>query len=738
MRIRGKISIKGIVQGVGFRPFVYKTAHDLGMQGTVRNLGSEVLVLAEGNNFDEFVRRLSSGTPLSHIDTVTVTDSDEPLPPGFVILGSAEGSLSGFIPADVATCDDCIRDIFTPGGRYEGYWATSCVNCGPRYSIICGLPYDRERTRMDEFPMCGTCEDEYTDPASRRHHAQTIACAACGPSLSLLRTDGTTVPGEPLHTTAALLDNGAVVAIRGLGGFHIACTVEAAGRLKGTLGRPEQPLAVMATAEETERVAIISEAEKKCLTGPAHPIVVLAKKDPEALREISKLHTIGCMLPYTALHHLLFTYLSHPMLVMTSANPPGYPMITGTREACERLTGHVDYILTHNRAIQNRCDDSVVRDGKILRLSRGLAPKRQRRNLGDACILGTGPELNANISIYRSGYCITSPHVGNVRNPATLAYLKETVERTAHLLGADFDVIAHDLHPQFLTTRYARELAEETGALLMPVQHHKAHIAAATTDPCVGIAIDGVGYGEDGTVWGGEIFAGTVPDLTRVGHLEPVMMPGGDLATRYPERMLYGILPEEETAALLTARGWDATALGVLEKQVERRFNVTISSSTGRILDAAAALLGVCRERTFDGEPAQVLETTAVPGTATLWDREFTQDNERTILSTSALLREAFSRMKHERTADIAASFQRTLATGIAEIAVMAAEEKEYKKVALSGGVAYNRAIESAIHETIVASGHDYVLNTGYPLGDGCISYGQCVWAGTARKQSGK
>ncbi len=738
MRIRGKISIKGIVQGVGFRPFVYKTAHDLRMQGTVRNLGSEVLVLAEGNNFEEFLHRLSQGTPLSHIDTITVTDSDEPVPKDFVILRSAEGSLSGFIPADVATCDECIRDIFTHGSRYEGYWATSCVNCGPRYSIICSLPYDRERTRMDEFFLCSACEDEYTNPASRRHHAQTIACADCGPALSLLRTDGTTVPGNPLHTAASLLDNGAVVAIRGLGGFHIACTAEAAGRLKGTLGRPEQPLAVMATEEEIERVAIISEDELKCLTSPAHPIVVLIKKDPEAMREISKLHTIGCMLPYTALHHLLFTYLSHPLLVMTSANPPGYPMITDTREACERLGGHVDYILTHNRVIQNRCDDSVVRDGKILRLSRGLAPKRQRRDLGDDCILGTGPELNANISIYRSGYCITSPHVGNVRNPATLAYLKETVERTAYLLGAKFDVIAHDLHPHFLSTRYARELAEETGAVLMPVQHHKAHIAAATTEPCIGIAIDGVGYGEDGTVWGGEVFAGTVPDLTRVGHLEPVMMPGGDLATRYPERMLYGILPEEETAALLAARGWDPTALGVLEKQVERRFNVTISSSTGRVLDAAAALLGVCRERTFDGEPAQVLETTAVPGKATLWDREFIQDNERTILSTSALLREAFSRMKHERTTDIAASFQRTLATGIAEIAVMAAEEKEYKNIALSGGVAYNHAIESAIRKTIVASGHEYILNTDYPLGDGCISYGQCVWGGTVRKQREK
>ena len=279
----------------------------------------------------------------------------------------------------------------------------------------------------------------------------------------------------------------------------------------------------------------------------------------------------------------------------------------------QNLAKDADFFLVHDRIIEP-VDDSVVRDGYILRLSRGIAPKRTAIDLGPHCILGVGPELNANATIYKGGFAITSPHVGNVRNPATLVYLQETVAKLQRLLGAEYDVVAHDLHPQFLSTRFAKEIAEEQGIGLVPVQHHRAHIAATTTEPCIGIAIDGVGYGDDGTVWGGEVFAGQVPDLTRVAHLEPVAMPGGDLATRFPERMLYGILPEEACLGILRHRGWSEVELGVLRKQVATQFNVTMTSSTGRVLDAAAALLGICRERTYDGEPAMKLEAAAAGG----------------------------------------------------------------------------------------------------------------------------
>ncbi|WP_292518756.1 carbamoyltransferase HypF [Methanoculleus sp.] len=735
MRTRGTIIIRGIVQGVGFRPFVYAKAREFGITGTVKNLGSEVEINAFGDRFEEFLAAVSRGTPLSHIDSVDVRNLHGNPPDTFNILESGSGSLSGFIPTDVAICDDCIADILTPGGRYEGYWATSCVNCGPRYSIINTTPYDRERTSMTEFPACAACESEYTDPSCRRHHAQTIACAACGPRLALLRTDGTPVAADPIRETAALLDAGSIVAIRGIGGFHIACTEEAAPELKRRLGRTEQPLAVMATPAEVERIAVVSGEERAILNSRERPIVVLDKRDPASLPGISNLHTIGCMLPYTGLHHLLFAELAHPLLIMTSANLPGYPMTTDLATALERLPGQVDYILTHDRRIVNRCDDSVVRDGYIIRLSRGLAPKREAIDLGKGCILGVGPELNANISIYKNGFCITSPHVGNVRNPQTLAYLQETTERLGTLTGARYDRIVHDLHPQFLSTRYAREVAEATGAELLAVQHHRAHIAAATREECVGIAIDGVGYGDDATIWGGEVFAGKVPHLDRVAHLEVVPMPGGDLATRFPERMLYGILPTAEVRDLLASRGWSDIELAVLVRQVERGLNVAATSSTGRVLDAAAALLGICRERTYDGEPAMKLESAAHAGKASAWDLEFLRDGDCEVLSTRSLLAEAFRRAAAgERAEDLAASLQHNLARGVAAMAVRAAEERGIPRVALSGGVAYNKAIRETIREAVRAAGLEFVINREYPLGDGCISFGQVVYGGSVEE----
>ncbi|MBN1195726.1 MAG: carbamoyltransferase HypF [Methanomicrobiaceae archaeon] len=736
MQNKGTIFVQGIVQGVGFRPFVYSAAHAYGIRGTVRNLGSQVEIHAFGERFEEFLAAIRKGTPLSKIDSVVVGDIQGSPPDGFLILESTTGALSGFIPADVALCDECRADIFTPGGRYERYWATSCVNCGPRYSIIESLPYDRERTTMEDFSTCPECTREYNDPGQRRHHAQTIACGRCGPSLTLYDTTGSILPcADPVRETARLLDEGSIVAIRGIGGFHIACIEASAGELKRRLGRTEQPLAVMVKEEHLDDIAHVSDAERECLTGPEHPISVLVKKDPLAHADISNLHTIGCMLPYTGLHHLLLSCLHHPFLVMTSANTPGYPMITDTDHAMSQLKDDVDFFLTHDRVIRNRCDDSVVRDGYIIRLSRGLAPKRTRTDLGDDCILGVGPELNANITVYRNGFCFTSPHVGNVRNPATLEYLKETIRTIGGLVGAEYTVIAHDLHPQFLSTRYAQVLAEECGASLVPVQHHKAHIAAATLKPCIGIAIDGVGYGDDGTVWGGEIFAGQAPEYDRVAHLEPVPMPGGDAAVRFPERMLYGILPGSETAALLRERGWSDTMVGVVDRQIARGVNTPLSSSTGRVLDAASALLGICREKTYDGEPAMKLESVASRGRAKPWELVFTREGGREVLSTRALMAEAQARMTWEEIPEIAASFQYNLARGIAAMAIRAAQAEGIPTVALSGGVAYNNAIRTAIAGEITAAGLECVINKEFPLGDGCISYGQCVWAGLLSRE---
>ncbi|HOT03811.1 MAG TPA: carbamoyltransferase HypF [Methanolinea sp.] len=741
MRRSGRVKIRGIVQGVGFRPFVYATAIALGIRGFVKNRGSEVEIQAYGDRFEDFLEHVSRGPPLSRIDRVEVFPDTGPFPDDFSIQASESGTLSGMIPPDIAVCEECLGDIHDPGGRYSGYWCTSCVNCGPRYSIIRDLPYDRERTTMDAFPMCPECGREYHDPSSRRHHAQTIACASCGPRLKLLDRDGNDISsGDIIAETARLLDAGYIVAIRGIGGFHLACIESSAATLKQSLGRSEQPFAVMVRPDAIDRIAVLTAEDRLILESCQRPIVVLEKRDPDAHADISNLHTIGCMLPYTGLHHLLFSRLSHPLLIMTSANMPGYPMITEIDVAMARMHGHVDFFLTHDRQIKNRCDDSVVRDGFIIRLSRGMAPRRTPIDLGDSSILAVGPELNANVTIYRDGFCTTSPHVGNVRNPQTYAYLQETIENLGRLLGDDFRFIAHDAHPQFLSTRYARELAELHGAELVPVQHHQAHIAATTTAPCIGIAIDGVGYGEDGTIWGGEVFAGSIPRYERVGHLEVVPMPGGDLATRFPERMLYGILPDPTVAELLASRGWTDVELSVLDAQLTRGINIVPTSSTGRVLDAAAALLGICRERTYDGEPAMKLESFAAGGKAQAWDLEYVRIGGRQVLSTRSLMRRAMEEMERKKDQDqramrsIAASFQFNLARGFAGMAIHAAFERDIPIIALSGGVAYNRAIRETVRNLVTASGLEFRMNPEYPLGDGCISFGQCIFAGLTAK----
>lgn len=741
----GTIRVRGIVQGVGFRPYVYAMAVALNIRGTVKNLGSEVEILAAGDHFDQFVAAVRQGPPRAVIDSVTVSPLTGPVSNNnFSILTSSEGARSGMIPPDIAICDQCLADITDQKSRYYRYWATSCVNCGPRYSILDQLPYDRQRTTMDAFPVCGDCGTEYTDPASRRHHAQTNACPVCGPGVRLYSRNGEEIGVEdPISEAAARLAAGEVIALKGIGGFHIACTEETAPLLKKRLGRTEQPFAVMVTQACVERIALVSEGEGQALTGIEHPIVVLVKRDRKALTGISNLYTIGCMLPYTGLHHLLFSALGDhatDLLVMTSANMPGYPMITDLSEAVTHLSGVADCFLSHGRRIVNRCDDSVIRDGYLIRLSRGYAPLRTRVPLGDRCILGVGAELSVNTTIYRDGFAVTSPHIGNVRNPRTLQYLEQTVENQGGLLGADFDLIVHDLHPRFLSTRYAEQLGKELGAEVIAVQHHRAHIAATTQQPCIGIAIDGVGYGDDQTVWGGEIFAGEVLHLDRVGHLEAVPMPGGDLATRFPERMLYGLLPNDAVLDLLGERGWSEVECRTLQQQVAKKINTPLTSSTGRVLDAMAALLCICRERTYDGEPAMVLESVAAEGTPQPWDLKYREENGVEILSTRALAREAFSafqtldrpgtRNGQQQRADLAASIQYNLARGIAGMAVRAADEHGLEVVALSGGVAINAMIRETIRATVSEHGLACQLNSRYPPGDGCVSFGQVVYGG--------
>jgi hydrogenase maturation protein HypF len=755
---RANVVISGIVQGVGFRPFVYAMAQKYGISGTVRNVGSMVVIdaYACSNESDEsnekelqqFIEAVSKGTVHSVVDSVTVTqiegdDFSVFSPESFSISASSSGTgaRSGFIPPDIATCPACLADI-SGDTRYTGYFATTCVDCGPRYSVISGMPYDRVETAMKAFPLCQMCEAEYLAPHARRHHAQSISCPICGPQISLLSGTGEViVSSDPIAQTAALLDAGAIVAIRGNGGFHIACIEEKADELKQSLGRSTQALAIMANESAIKSLAYVSSDEWSLLRSPAAPIVVLLRRDLSPCPS-TMLHTIGCMLPYTGLHHLLFSHLKHPFLIMTSANVPGTPMVTENSDAMKRLSGIVTHILTHNRDIVNRCDDSVVRDGFLLRLSRGYAPLRVRAPLGDKAILGVGPEMNANVTVYQQQFCVTSPHIGNVRNPETLSYHRETIERLSTLLSFSPDCVAHDAHPSFLTTRYAKELAKQYDIQAIPVQHHRAHIVAAAgpdgieKDCIVGIALDGTGYGDDGTIWGGEVFSGHIFDLKRVGHLESVILPGGDLASEFPERLLYGLLPRDRVHDLLIERGWAAHDLLLIEKQIERGLNVPYSSSAGRVLDAVSALLGVCTHKTYDGEPAMQLETHAYGSRYQDLELQFSRKGECTELLTSSLLDQAYTMSRSGTSSPcIAASMQHALSSGISRIAIEAAHEAGVTSVYLSGGVFYNATIRGRVINEIRHSGLECVLNQQYPLGDGCISYGQCVYAGLLRKE---
>jgi hydrogenase maturation protein HypF len=731
-RTRAKISVTGVVQGVGFRPFVYKHAVELRLTGYVKNLGAHVDIEVEGSRdaIIRFIELVQSGPPIARIDGVGVEWARPRGYTDFTIAPSGKGEF-GFTSPDIAICDDCLRDL-RHSGRYKDYWATSCVNCGPRFTVTELLPYDRDTTSMVDFPMCSACAAEYSNPQDRRHHAQTIACERCGPTLTLLDTDLKRMDA-PIRATGELLLTGHIIAIKGIGGFHLACIFDTAIELKRRLGRFTQPLAIMAPHESWIHNHLhVSHEERALLTSNKRPIMVLDKRSEGIFREVSNLHNIGVMLPYSGLHHLLFDIVDQP-LVMTSANTPGEPMIISNDDALENLRQKADFFLLHDRRIVHRCDDSVVRvldQPAFIRMSRGYAPTSLAVPVQyEGNILALGAEMNATVTTYKEGRCYISQHVGNIDKPKTFDYLESSVHNLISMSGVDVSVIAHDYHPTLRSTRLAAELGETYA-----VQHHHAHIASLVGEGApsdlFGIAIDGIGYGYDGTIWGGEVFA---PTLERVGGLMPVAMPGGDLATRYPVRMVAGILhdtfEERELVAKLGTLGLSELESLILLEQIERKVNVPMTSSTGRVLDAVSSILGVCQKRTYDGEPAMRLEGVAHYGHDDVpLPLETKTYQGRQVLDTRPLLAEVLhAREEGKSIKNIAASAQAALARGIATIAAEAAEATGVRNIGLSGGVAYNKAIVKSVLE--VCNQHDTILftNTKVPRGDGGISFGQAV-----------
>lgn len=740
-RVRKRIHVTGTVQGVGFRPFVYRTAVGRNLAGFVRNLGDagvEIEVEGEEESVVHFLAALrAEAPPLAVVERLVVAD----LPPdgsvGFRIVPSRDGGPgSGAIPPDIATCSACLADITSPVSRYHRYWATSCTDCGPRFTVIEGLPYDRPRTAFRQFAMCADCRREYTDPLDRRYHAQTIACPSCGPRLQYVPGGP---PEDPLARARASLCAGKIVAVKGLGGTHLACDATREGsvaELRRRLSRPGQPFAVLAREDQVRQFAAPSAQEWELLRSPRRPIVVLPLRPGYLAPSVAPgLHTVGVMLPYSGLHHLLLADLPFP-LVMTSANYPGRPMLIEDERIVTELSGVADVYLLHNRRIVARCDDSVVRVSAgtptFLRRSRGWVPEPIPVDLGDEPLLALGGDLNVTVGLYTPGKVYLSQHIGNTEHLDTLEFLRQALAHLLHLTGTALPRrIACDLHPRFATAALARELGEA-----IPVQHHVAHVAGLAAEhgvgELVGIAADGYGYGADGEAWGGEIILWRRGEWERVGSLVPVPMPGGDLATLRPGRMAAGYLLASGLDP--SSSGLSGEELRAVRLQIERRLNCPLTTSAGRFLDAVAAWLGLTRTRTYEGEPAMLLEAVAASGRAARVPVAFAQRDGRPVLDTVALFRALVAlRQEGAGVADLAATAQASLARGLAELALRAARERGIHVVGLTGGVAVNDAIASAVRAEVERAGIRFLAHRLVPPGDGGLSFGQLVHAAHGR-----
>jgi hydrogenase maturation protein HypF len=755
--LRVKVRVAGIIQGVGFRPFVYRIAIKNGLKGYVRNMGDagvEILLEGEEKAIDNFLKDLKEKKPsLAQIHEVITTklSGKHEYKEFRIIESSREAELSGsVIPPDIAICDECLKELRDKNNPRYDYFFITCTDCGPRYTVIERLPYDRENTTMRDFPMCSFCQREYTDPSNRRFHAQTVACPKCGPKAYLTTSEGEPIPNEdPIREAGKLITEGFIVAVKGYGGFHVAASTlkdEPLIRLRKAKHRRQKPFAIMARSlEAVNSFAEVSPKEVELLTSYIRPIVLLKKSANYYLSDLVApgLHNVGVMLPYTGLHYMLFDNVNDPAFVMTSANPPNQPIVKDNDEALKTLGNVVDYFLFHNRRIAHRCDDSVVRVHSekqvFIRRSRGYAPTPiTLREKAQKCVLALGGELNNTACILNGNKAFISQHIGDVENVETREFLKNTAGHLTHLTNSKIEVVACDLHPKFTTTKLAQELAAENGWRFVQVQHHFAHVAALMVEhgvnEMVGVCCDGYGYGIDGEAWGGEIIFGSrnSSEIRRVAHLEKQPMVGGDVATRYPLRMAAGILHKR-----VNVKDWlmqnkqhfphGDKEIDLILQQLERGRGLIETTSCGRVLDAVAAVLGVCYERTYEGEPAMKLESAAIKGRAILKLNHIIKGD---VLATTELLLEIFENRGKFSVADLAFSAHAYLAKGLAEIAVEKALENGVKAVGFSGGVACNEIFAKIMQKTVEDAGLHFFVHEAIPPGDGGLSFGQTVYAG--------
>ncbi len=764
MRVEAaRIRVVGIVQGVGFRPFIYRLARSVGLRGYVVNLGgSEVEIHVEGEprRISEFLERLEAEKPPpARIEEMSVERVEPQGFPEFRILKSERRlSRRSMIPPDIGICRECLREIHDPASRFYRYYWNSCAWCGPRFSMMYDVPYDRENTSMRAFPMCPDCARDYGDPGNvRRFHAQGISCPRCGPRTYVYDSRGRRLEvGDVVEWAARAIEGGSILAVKGVGGFHIAALASDDGvvaELRRRKHRPTKPFALMARdCSVASRIAVVDEGACRVLESPERPILLLPKRRGGGVSSLVApgLDTIGVMLPYTGFQALLLEAVDDEFLIMTSGNRRGRPMCTSLDCVLRELRGIVDYIVAHNREIVHRVDDSVVRftDGELtmIRRSRGYAPAwiRVRASLPEACAVGA--ELQVAGAVAFEDKVVPTQYIGDADQPGQLEELEGELRWFMRVYNLHPRVVGVDMHPAYHNRPLAARLAEEYGAELVEVQHHHAHAASAMAEDGVepgevrvAVAIDGTGYGPDGTIWGGEVLRASYESFERAASLHPFRLPGGERAVVWCTRALIGLLAsagyaEEEVTTLLRRRGLlDTLPYGEREALIAYRLassaSEPLTTSMGRTLDSFSALLGVEHHRDYEGEPAMKLEAAARGGRDHGYTPRILQREGRLVVDTPGLLEWAINAIEEGvPVSDIALTVQAALGRALGEAAALAARGLE-GPVYATGGAAVNTYIIRGLRSALAQHGLELRLQTKLPPGDGGIAVGQVMVA---------
>jgi hydrogenase maturation protein HypF len=761
MDVRKEIRVSGIVQGVGFRPFVYRLAAERQLAGSIRNTAAGVTIEIQGpaERVEDFVACLPRQAPaLARIIDLAVRELPLDGDRGFEILASRAGEpVHTLSSPDVSLCDDCRRELLDPADRRYRYPFINCTNCGPRFSIVRDIPYDRPRTSMAVFPMCPACRAEYDDPLNRRFHAQPNACWDCGPRLEFWDAAGNPVQtADPLMAAVARLREGGVVAVKGLGGFHLAAdatSAEAVERLRQRKRRVEKPFAMMVPdLEAAGRFAEVDELARELLTSRQRPIVLLRSKQPSPIAAAVAPGNLflGLFLPYTPLHELLFEQGGFTALVMTSGNVSEEPIAIDNQEAVRRLAGLADAFLVHNREILLRCDDSVVRplDGRPrqIRRSRGYVPVPVFLGEELPPVLAVGGELKNTICLARGNQAFLSQHVGDLENLESYRFFAEAVEHLERILEITPETIAYDLHPDYFSTRWARG---QTAVRLAGVQHHHAHVAACMAENqlegrVIGFALDGTGYGTDGRIWGGEALVADYAGFERAAHLGYVPLPGGAAAIREPWRMAVACLAQHFGREFLArpvpfVRSLDPVKVELVLRMIERGVNSPLTSSCGRLFDAVAALIGIRGQVNYEAQAAIELEMAALSSAdETSYPfalvPETGGEGDSWIIDTRPLFAAILEDL--ERNVDagtISRRFHHGLAAILVEVACRLRERSSLERVCLSGGTFQNALLRERLSGQLLAEGFEVFTHAEVPAGDGGLSLGQALVAAHQR-----